>query len=607
MAVRATIIVIRSEADTKYVSPSASINNVNAEAIAFVNPDSKNQWFYDTYALGDINVLVVNKNLSEVIPLVEKFSWDFRKDQVEAVSLVESFVKAVTYNRSFTDAFTLDDLSQIDKDFYGNKGNVAFITDIIGLDHNKVLADSYTVSDVIELAITYVREYSDSTTIVDSNYLDFYGNKIDALNLSETQVKEFSTSKQESVSISDSSTIEPQLNKTEAVSIADTYSKALAKFVTDTFVLDDSALIDKDFYGNKGNVVGLTEVISQGIAKNLTEITTISDVYKSSLEKPINETLSFSDSVVSSIVKTIADAFTLDDSALIDKDYFGNKGNVIGLTEIVEQGISKIEAEIIAITDVPAIGFNRPESETINISDVSLLSYNLGKLETVTLSEDYYKGIAKNIADGFALDDTTLINKDVDTTKGNVLGFTDVFTRVVAYSRSIADSLSFSDVLTIASVFNRTYADSLTISDTKDAHLNKVLDEAFSVRDKAPTSDPLGSNIINAGVINFQSKENPLDFNLSSSLGATESVNFAEITKRYNTKVLAETLTFSDQYGLQLNKNILDVFTLDDSALVDKNFYGNKGNVVSVNDLVSITKISGGLFNVIPLNVATLN
>ena len=121
MAIRATITVVRASADPTYVK---------LEAIAFVNPDSKNQWFYETTTLSDVQFSLVEKNLSETVTLNESSIWEFTKNAPETLALVESFAKVVTFNRAFNDAFTLDDLSQIDKDFYGNKGNVLGVADI---------------------------------------------------------------------------------------------------------------------------------------------------------------------------------------------------------------------------------------------------------------------------------------------------------------------------------------------------------------------------------------------------------------------------------------------------------------------------------------------
>ena len=182
MAIRATITVVRASADPTYVK---------LEAIAFVNPDSKNQWFYETTTLSDVQFSLVEKNLSETVTLNESSIWEFTKNAPETLALVESFAKVITFNRAFNDAFTLDDLSQIDKDFYGNKGNVAFMLDIIGLDQEKVLTDSYTVSDVVNLAVAFVRDFTDSATLDDEHNFNLDKTDADSFSFSDVASKGF--------------------------------------------------------------------------------------------------------------------------------------------------------------------------------------------------------------------------------------------------------------------------------------------------------------------------------------------------------------------------------------------------------------------------------
>jgi len=607
MAIRATITVVRAEADTKYVSPSASIENVNAEAIAFVNPDSKNQWFSETTTLSDVSFLIYDKSVSETVTLSESSDWTLQKGEDETLSLVETFVKAVAFNRAFTDAFTLDDTSQIDKDYYGNKGNVAFMLDIIGLDHDKILTDSYTVGDVVNVAMTWIRSFTDITTLGDDSFFNVYKNTEETLTLSEAQAKGLSKPKSDSVTVGDDSTLDVKPNKTDSFSFVEVYSKSLAKYVVDAFTLDDSALIDKDFYGNKGNVLGLTEVVAQGIAKNLTETATLSDTQKTSLNKPFTESVSFTETLVSNISKTVTDAFTLDDSALIDKDYFGNKGNIIGLTEIVTQGLSKVESEIITIADSIGLSYDKHETETLSVSDVSLLSYNLGRPETITLSETQLFDIAKSITDGFTLDDTALIDKDAEMAKGNVISFAEVFSRVVSYDRDLTDTVSFTEVITVGFDISRVLADTFTFSDISDVHVNKKFSDEFRVWDITPTNNALGGNILNNNQINYQQQLNTENMEILFNGGRPESISLTEVLARINRKTLAESLTLNDGYGLQLEKTLSDSFGLDDSALIDKNYFGNKGNIVGLSDLVDVTIIQSNVLGRKPLNIMSFN
>ena len=547
MAFRATITVIRAEVDTKYVSPSASIDNVNAEAIAFVNPDSKNQWLYDTYALGDVNVLLINKNLSETIPLADDSSWSFGKNKLETLALVESFVKAVTYNRAFTDAFTLDDLSQIDKDFYGNKGNVAFITDIIGLDHNKVLVDSYTVSDVVNIAMLFVRTFTDSFNINDE------------------------------------------------------LSHSFIKSVEDAFTLDDSALINKDFTGNKGNVFGFSDLLGNDFGKIL--IDSISNLDEISFIQGLNksDSTTLSDIYKTTLNKAISDEFTLDDSALIDKDYFGNKDNVFNFNDVLSYDASKDLIDGIALVELVGFVLNHPVEDSYTVSDTNTVFSSLGKSDSLGFSDTYIRNIMKGLSDAFALDDTARVDKSVGSTKGNVFGFSDVFSRSMSFNRAYTENIGLSEVIVKSMGFNRAYADSYSVSDVSDVHLTKIFTDNFTVFDDFIT--PINTFLLNESVLN----EGESRTTLNVDLNRPESLILNEIIGLTHSKNETDLATLIDDFGLQLEKTFTDAFTLNDSALIDKNYFGNKGNVVGVTDQVTLDYYYGGLIGQRPLNAIFLN
>ena len=82
---------------------------------------------------------------------------------------------------------------------------------------------------------------------------------------------------------------------------------------------------------------------------------------------------------------------------------------------------------------------------------------------------------------------------------------------------------------------------------------------------------------------------------LNEIIGLTHSKNETDLA------------TLIDDFGLQLEKTFTDAFTLDDSALIDKNYFGNKGNVVGVTDQVTVDYYYGGLLGQRPLNTISLN
>ena len=570
MAIRATITVVRASAETKHVSLSAKTTNVNAEAIAFVNPDSKNQWFYEVATLSDVQFSLVEKNLSETVTLDEVVGWSYAKNAPETLALVESFAKVVTFNRAFNDAFTLDDLSQIDKDFYGNKGNVTFMLDIIGLSYHKdftnknqlnlgaLNADEFnddgseddrrvTVSDVVTLAIDWVRAFTDSYSFTDTNSYEFIKN------------------------------------------------------VEDAFTLDDTSLINKDFYGDKGNIFGFSDLLGNNFGKALTD--NISQLDEVSILQGINksDSTTLSDTYKSTLNKAISDAFTLDDALQVDKDYFGNKGNVFVFSDELSYDASKDLTDGIALVELVGFVLNHPVEDSYTVTDTNTLQPELVKSESIGFSDTYIRNIMKGLSDGFALDDSAQVNKDVDSTKGNIFSFSDVFSRTVSYDRAYTDSFGFSDNFSRTVGYVRAYSDSYSVSDTRDVHLNKTLVDTFTLYDDFNT--PLNSLGLNESLLNGSGDRVVTDL----ELGRPESLTFNELTAFVHSKRLNNLTTLEDVYGLQLEKTFTDGFALDDSALIDKDYFGNKGNIVGVSDQVTVDYYYGGLVGQRPLNTMSLN
>jgi len=607
MAIRATITVVRASADPAYISLFAKTTNINLEAIASLNYDYKNQYFYDTTTLSEVQFSLVEKNLSETLTIDEAVGWDYNKPNVETLALLETFVKAVTFNRLFTDAFTLDDLSQIDKDYFGAKGNVAFMTDIIGLDQGKVLVDSYTVSDIVIVAVDYVRTHSDSYSVSDNSELTFVKN------------------------------------------------------VEDAITLDDTSLINKDFSNQSQNSVGFTDLLGNDFGKALTE--NISHLDEVSILYGVNraETTTLSDEYITTLNKAISDAFTLDDSALIDKDYFGSKGNVLGFSDVLSFDASKELTDGMALVELVGFVLNHPVEDSLSINDVSAIQSELNRTETIGISETYIREIIKNLTDGLALDDIALVNKDVDSTKGNIITFGDVVDIVLQKVRDIADSFTFADesntridkgvaeslvfseLVNIATNYNKDISDSFALDDSAlvDKNyfgnkgnviglsevvaqaLNKEVTDSTSVSD---IYDVLMTKII-VDSISF-SEVLGVSFNksLSDTLSLSDSANVSYVSGRISyglntftlndfllnggegeSQNLSDSSTLSDEYGLQLEKTFTDGIALDDTALINKNYSGNKGNVVGVSDQVMVQYFYGGLLGQRPLNTMTFN
>ena len=398
MALRASISVEVLQASVSSAKASASITYELAHATGiWTDPDSKNRVLRDEYALSDVRFNLVEKNVADNFSFSDVKSTSFVAGKTDSISFTESFLNVIHYNRHFTDAFTLDDLSQIDKDFYGNKGNIFAFTDVVGLTHSKKLTDTYTVGDVSTLLLSKVA--SDSFTFTDSSYATF--NKI----------------------------------------------------VSDAFVLDDAALIDKDYYGNKGNVVGLNEVFVRAVdyKRDLSGSTTINsevlgsnslgaqstpetrvlvqDVSIVRTGKNVDDSVGFSDSNRFNIAKFISDAFALDDAAMINKDYSGSKGNVFSLSEVLASAVAKVLGDSFSFSDSEYRSFTKNYSnDSVTFTEIHNKNSSKGLSDSFAFSEVYGVQLTKNVVDAFALDDSALIDKDYFGNKGNIVGISDQVT-----------------------------------------------------------------------------------------------------------------------------------------------------------------------------------
>ena len=327
MAVRAIVTITNAktvvsstkiEAQTSHLKAQSIVDFSRLESLAAIDENSKNQWKTDEFLLSEVIVSAYTKPLTETLSISETSLLALDLSKSETLSLTEAFAKAITFNRNFTDAFTLDDAATIDKDYFGVKGNVAFMLEVIGLSLDKIATDSYTVGDIHDIAVNKV---------VTEN-----------LSLIENAAKEVSTTRTDAFSVSESTNLHPNLGKTDSVSFSDLNYATLNKIVTDSITLQEN--------------------------------------FSNSVSETLDNSFTFSDSIISQINKVITDAFTLDDSALIDKDYFGNKGNICTVSDVIALAVAYARS----FSDSVSIG------DSTSISNISGKVLNGGTFNRITLN-----------------------------------------------------------------------------------------------------------------------------------------------------------------------------------------------------------------------------
>ena len=604
MAIRATISIELLQASVSSARTTTSVTYELSHATGiWTDPDSNNRMPKDEFPLSDVRFSLVEKNLSDNVPLVDVSAYDFSALKEDSFTFADTFT--VAYHHSFTDAFTLDDLSQIDKDFYGNKGNVAFMLDIIGLDQNKVLTDSYTVSDVIEVAMLWVRGFTDTFKVYDENpnalnvnllnsqamnaqdtsFLNDSGlGKGDALGFSEITafvhskgltdsaivVDSSSVSlnkpKTDSFGMSDNNVVASGVNPSDSISFSDSHDRTLSKALSDAFALDDSALINKDFTGSKGNVFGFSDVLSKTVGFNraFTDAFSFSDDSVRSLNKGINDSSVLNDLLSFSQTKKMSESLTFNDVFGVQLEKTLSDTFKIYDENPNALNVNLLNSQAMNAQDTPfLVDRGLDKGDALGFSEITAFNHAKVLSDLATFNDVYGLQLEKTFADGFALDDSALINKDFTGNKGNVFGF--------------------GDVVSVVNTFKREFTDT------------------FKIYDENPNA--LNVNLLNSQAMNAQDTA----FLVDRGLDKGDALGFSEITAFNHAKVLSDLATFNDDYGVQLEKTLSDSFTLDDSALIDKDYFGNKGNIVGVSDQVTVDYYYGGLVGQRPLNTMSLN
>jgi len=156
---RAVVTLTKMQSKVSFTTVKAgSISSVRVESIANRLNDSLNDWFYDSAVFSEVLVKVIAKPVVENIAITELYSAGYSKiPPTDTAQLADTFAKVVTWNRNITDAFTLDDAAQVDKDYFGNKGNIARLLDVLEIDLNTEFGHSYSVGDVAEIVMAFVR------------------------------------------------------------------------------------------------------------------------------------------------------------------------------------------------------------------------------------------------------------------------------------------------------------------------------------------------------------------------------------------------------------------------------------------------------------------
>lgn len=220
----------------------------------------------DSVAVNDEQIRVFVKNLIENVSVEENAALAFTMGALtENVNVLDTFATVVSYNRNFNDTFTLDDAALIDKDYYGTKGNVATMSDLLSISHGygRIFNDTILLSDVENNPV--------GTGLLNTTLFN-PGNSQFALYRGNDQV--------DTLGISDVAAIGPSKVFADNLSLlasafSDTIYYGLGKNLSDSANLTDSIWLSLKTFTDTANIA---EILANNFYKTLDESSDIINI-----------------------------------------------------------------------------------------------------------------------------------------------------------------------------------------------------------------------------------------------------------------------------------------------------------------------------------------
>ena len=267
----------------------------------------------------DTTALLTRKSASDVFTLGDQSHSVFGKQLDDTSIILDSLERMVQFQREFADIVSVDDFSQVDKQWSGTKQNVAFTTDLslfglskVELDEialsdstliaaQKVIADTATLSETFHLAQDFIRSFADTVNISDSTDVS-HGRTLDESdNAATTDFSSFALGSvfNEVTTASDTAayTYTKPLNDvfTVAESVVNTVS--FQRSFSDTISIEDISNVDKNWDATKQNVAITSDSSLFTLGKTHTDSVLIGDAHVYAVSKGLTDSVGSVDTI----------------------------------------------------------------------------------------------------------------------------------------------------------------------------------------------------------------------------------------------------------------------------------------------------------------------
>lgn len=215
---------------------------VDSQAFAFDLPKT------DSVSAADVEIRDFSKAAADSYGLLEAAALSFSNVYSDSTSVNDQFSRVASYVRTFSDAFTLDDITDVDavqKSTIGAKTNVIGFADVQVFGTEKSLQDTATVAEQASLHPSRPEADGISASDVFQKVVTFSRVPAETVSVAESAVADVSKSLSDTPAMSDTfqKSVSFQRVFTEALSFADQHVANVGKGLSDTASMSESIQI----------------------------------------------------------------------------------------------------------------------------------------------------------------------------------------------------------------------------------------------------------------------------------------------------------------------------------------------------------------------------
>ena len=315
------------------------------------------------------------------------------RGQVSHVQLrfADLYLNPDTVDRLLTSSVRMDEVLAftVSKDI---RPEVFFMNEEHAIELSKPFADSFGITESIDILRTFGRSFTDTATMSDTPVVSFSGAHTDAVSVAEILTYAMDKALSDTATMSDSPSLEPNLSKTDSVSMSEVFSRVVTfeRSFSDAISLDDrTSLSDPlatDVAADKTNVMSISDVLTYDWAKARTD--TFSMVESHAIDfvpGGYTDSFSFTDNETIDTSLSKSDSFSFTDSEALSNAL--GKSDSFSFTDDQELSTSLNKSDSVSFADAQALASAIAKSDSLNITETHSFSLGKSAQDSATISE----------------------------------------------------------------------------------------------------------------------------------------------------------------------------------------------------------------------------